>query len=135
VYGWPERALVKACPNGADIYFDNTSGAISDAVLRHIALGARIVICGTASVASWETVPSGPRVERYFLVKRARMQGFINLDHDHRYEDIIRRLTAWIRSGQLRYHEDILDGLERAPGSIADLYRGTNTGKRLIRLH
>jgi len=61
-------------PRGIDVYFDNTAGPISDAVLRHLALGARVVICGTASVASW-IHPDGPRVERHLLVKRARMQG------------------------------------------------------------
>jgi NADPH-dependent curcumin reductase len=39
-----------------------------------------------------------------------------------------------VRNGQIRYREDILDGIERAPGSIAGLYRGENLGKRLIRI-
>ena len=43
--------LVRACPHGIDVYFDNTAGAISDAVLPQLATGARVVICGTASVA------------------------------------------------------------------------------------
>lgn len=131
--GFP-KALARACPDGVDVYFDNTSGPISDAVIGHLAQGARVVVCGTASVASWDTVPLGPRVERQLLVKRARMQGFINLDHDHRYEEVVRRLVRWVRQGRLRYLEDVVDGIERAPGSIADLYRGVNHGKRLIRL-
>src|SRR5262245_36295310 len=55
-------ALAAACPRGIDVYFDNTAGAISDAVLPHLALHARVVICGTASVANWEPPPLGPRV-------------------------------------------------------------------------
>lgn len=43
-------------------------------------------------------------------------------------------LTEWIRTGQIRYREDILDGIEQAPGAIAGLYRGENLGKHLIRL-
>ena len=39
-----------------------------------------------------------------------------------------------MRNGQIRYREDILDGIEQAPGSIAELYRGENLGKRLIRI-
>jgi hypothetical protein len=34
----------------------------------------------------------------------------------------------------LRYSEDIPQGIERALGAIAGLYRGENTGKRLIRI-
>jgi NADPH-dependent curcumin reductase CurA len=126
--------LKAACPRGVDVYFDNTAGAISDAVLSQLAVGARIVICGTASVPSWDPPPMGPRVERHILVKRARMSGFIVFDYAHRYEEAVGRLAAWVREGKLRYREDILDGIEHAPDAIAELYRGENLGKRLIRI-
>jgi NADPH-dependent curcumin reductase CurA len=128
------KALKAACPRGADVYFDNTSGAISDAVLAQIAVGARIVICGTASISSWEPWPSGPRVERHILVKRARMSGLLIFDYAHRYEEAVSRLAGWVRDGRLRYREDIADGIEHCPGAIAELYRGENLGKKLIRL-
>jgi NADPH-dependent curcumin reductase CurA len=128
------KALAEACPRGVDVYFDNTSGAISDAVLPLLALHARVVICGTASVTSWDPPPLGPRVERHLLVKRARMSGLIVFDFQHRYEEAVARLAAWVRAGSLRYREEIVDGIERCPGSIAELYRGENLGKRLIRL-
>jgi hypothetical protein len=129
------EALAAACPRGIDVYFDNTAGAISDAVLAQLAVGARVVICGTASVASWDPPPQGPRVERHLLVKRARMSGFLAFDYQHRYEEAVARLAAWVREGRLRYREDIADGIEHCPGAIAELYRGENLGKRLIRLH
>lgn len=130
-----DAALAAACPRGIDVYFDNTAGPVSDAVLRRLAIGARVVICGTASVASWDPPPTGPRVERHLLVKRARMQGFIVFDYQNRYEEAVSRLADWVRAGKLRYREDILEGIEHAPGAIAGLYRGENLGKRLIRLH
>ena len=128
------QALSEACPRGIDVYFDNTSGRISDAVLAQLALHARVVICGTASVSSWDPWPTGPRVERHLLVKRARMSGLIVFDFQHRYEEGVARLADWVRAGKLRYREEIVDGIERAPGAIAELYRGDNLGKRLIRL-
>jgi NADPH-dependent curcumin reductase CurA len=129
-----ESALDAALPEGADVYFDNTAGPISDSVIRRVNVGARVVICGTASVASWEPPPQGPRVERHLLVKRARMQGFLIFDHVERYPEALRELEGWVRNGQIRYREDILDGIEQAPGAIAGLYRGENRGKRLIRI-
>ncbi len=126
-------ALSAACPRGVDVYFDNTAGAISDAVMAQLAVGARIVICGTASVASWDPPPMGPRVERHILVKRARMSGFLIFDYQHRYEEAVARLAAWVREGRLHYREEIVDGLEHCPSAIAELYRGENLGKRLIR--
>ena len=128
------EALKAACPRGIDVYFDNTAGAISDSVMSQLAVNARIVICGTASIASWDPLPLGPRVERHMLVKRARMTGFLIFDYQHRYEEAIARLAAWVREGRLRYREDIADGLEHCPGAIAELYRGENLGKRLVRL-
>ena len=128
------EALSASCPRGVDVYFDNTAGAISDAVLAQLAVGARVVICGTAAVAGWEPPPAGPRVERYLLVKRARMAGFIVFDYRHRYEEAVTRLVAWVRQGRIRYREDIVEGIESCPDAIAELYRGENLGKRLVRL-
>lgn len=127
-------ALAAACPEGVDVYYDNTAGPISDAVYSNLRVGARVVICGTASVASWDPAPLGPRVERHLLVKRARMQGFVIFDYAARYDEARAALVDWVRSGKIRYREDILDGIEHAPGAIAGLYRGENLGKRLIRV-
>lgn len=126
------EALAQACPSGVDVYYDNTSGAISDAVIHHINKGARIVICGTASVSNWEPWPSGPRVERHLLNKAARMQGFLVWDYEHRYEEAVSKLATWVRDGSLQYREEILEGIATAPDSIAGLYRGDNFGKRVI---
>jgi NADPH-dependent curcumin reductase CurA len=129
-----DAALAKAAPHGVNVYFDNTAGPISDAVLRHLAVQARVVICGTVSQPSWDPWPSGPRVERHLLVKRARMQGFIVLDYEHRYEEAIEQLHHWVRQGRLHWEEEILDGIGQAPGAIARLYSGENMGKLLIRV-
>ena len=68
------------------------------------------------------------------MVKRARMQGFLIFDYMDRYEDALPVLSDWVRSGKLRYREEITEGIESAPGAIASLYRSENMGKRLIRL-
>jgi len=129
-----DEALRAACPDGVDAYFDNTSGPIHDAVMRQINLHARIAICGTASYASWDPWHEGPRPERRLLVKRATMQGFLTTDFAARYEEAIADLVGWIRDGRLRYREDMLEGIEAAPGAIQTLYGGANNGKLVIRL-
>ena len=129
-----DGALAAACPKGIDAFFDNTSGAIHDAVLRQINLHGRIAICGTASYASWDPWNSGPRPERILLVKRATMQGFLTTDFAAKYEEAVRNLADYIRAGRLKYREDIHEGLESAPASIKKLYSGENQGKLIIRL-
>ncbi|MDR3453352.1 MAG: NADP-dependent oxidoreductase [Rhodoferax sp.] len=128
------QRLAEACAGGVDVYYDNTAGAISDAVMTHLNVGARVVICGTASVATWDPPPQGPRVERHLLVKRARMQGFVIFDVPEYHATARADLAQWLRDGKLQYVEEVLDGIEHAPDAIAGLYRGDNLGKRLIRL-
>lgn len=129
-----DAALSAACPKGIDVYFDNTSGTISDAVLRQLAIGARVAICGTAALQSWAPWPEGPRVERHLLVKRARMQGFLLFDYQARYGEALAELAGWLRQGRLAYSEHVLEGLDAAPDAVAMLYRSENTGKLLIRV-
>ena len=129
-----DAALARDCPNGVDAFFDNTSGAIHDAVMRHINLHARIAICGTASYASWDPWHAGPRPERHLLVKRATMRGFLTPDFASRYEEAVAALAGWVREGKLKYREEIHQGIESAPGSIEKLYSGENQGKLIIQL-
>jgi NADPH-dependent curcumin reductase len=129
-----DEAIAAACPDGIGVYFDNTAGRISDAVYPRLAQGARVVICGTAAISAWDPWPSGPRVERHLLVKRARMQGFVIFDHLDKYENSVAQLADWVRAGTLRYREDVLEGLQSCPDALAGLYRGENTGKRIIKL-
>lgn len=129
-----DAALAEVCADGVNVYFDNTSGPVTDAVMKRLCIGARVAICGTASIANWDPIPQGPRVERHLLLKRARIQGFVVFDFADRYPEALASLSNWVREGKIRYREDILDGIERAPDAIAGLYRGENLGKRLIRI-
>lgn len=128
-------ALSAACPEGIDVYYDNVGGATLDAVLARLRVGARIAICGTISVNfNAPTPPMGPRVERALLVSRARIEGFVIMDHEHRIPEAIAELGPWVRDGRLRYREDVVDGLERAPEALLRVLRGENLGKQLVRL-
>lgn len=129
-----DAALDAACPDGANVYFDNVSGAVSDAVLARLALGARVAICGTASLSRWDPWPQGPRAERHLLVKRARMQGFVATDFVAEYGEAQQRLSQWVAEGAIRYGEDIRDDLDYAPFALRDLYAGANDGKLIMRL-
>lgn len=129
-----DAALAGLCSDGIDVYFDNTAGAISDAAMRHLAVGARIVVCGTASVSDWSKWPDGPRVERHLLVKRARMQGFVIFDHLADYAAAVSTLAGWIRDGRIHYREHRLIGLDACPDAIALLYRSENDGKLIVSL-
>ncbi len=124
--------LAEACPRGVDVYFDNVGGEILDAVLRHINFRARIVVCGMISEYNLTETPVGPRPGRFLLVNRARMEGFIVFDFRDRYAEGLAALGGWVRGGQLKYREDIVEGLENAPRAFLGLLQGKNFGKLLV---
>jgi NADPH-dependent curcumin reductase CurA len=124
-------AVAEACPEGVDVYFDNTAGPISDAVMAHLNVGARIVVCGTAGMGA---SPEGPRYNRQLLVKRARMEGFLYFDHLERRGEALKDLQHWLEEGRLAYLEDVTNDIENAPATLCRLLQGENEGKTLIRV-
>jgi NADPH-dependent curcumin reductase CurA len=43
-------------------------------------------------------------------------------------------MGQWVRDGQVRYREDIVEGLEKAPAAFIGLLQGHNFGKLLVRV-
>ena len=125
--------LEKACPKGADVYFDNVGGEILDAMLPLMNLRGRIVICGMISQYN-ATVPYGLKNLRAMLVNRLRMQGMIVFDWKERYGEAVAALAGYFHEGKLKYRESIVEGLENAPRGLIALLKGENFGKQLVRL-
>lgn len=129
------RAEVKKhAPGGIDVLWDNVGGKIFNALLGELALHARVVVCGGISRYELGQMPAGP--ENYFnlIFKRASMQGFIVLDYMGEYPWARARITEWIRSGRIKYKEDVQTGLENAPRTLMRLFSGENFGKQLLKL-
>jgi NADPH-dependent curcumin reductase CurA len=127
--------VAEACPEGVDLFLDNTAGPIHDAVMQNLAPRARVVVCGQVALADRFDQPDiGPRFLRQIMIARAMVQGFLVLDHAERFELARRRLADWERSGRLRHREDALDGIEQMPQAFLRLLRGENFGKQLVRL-
>jgi NADPH-dependent curcumin reductase CurA len=125
-------AITDATPQGVNVYFDNTGGAILDIVLRSMAVGGRIIQCGTASIGSWTPPPTGPRNEREILTRRLVWSGFVIFDHMARYEQAANELARLYQAGKLIFDTDLAEGIEHAPGALSSLYAGENLGKKLI---
>ena len=129
-----DAALVSACPQGIDVYFDNVGGRTTEAVSRHVNPFARFAICGLMSQYNLTEPELAPRNERFVLVNRVRIQGFIVFDFAARYREGLEQLAAWLRTGQLRYREDVVEGLHEAPAALIGLLQGRNFGKMLVRV-
>jgi hypothetical protein len=66
--------------------------------------------------------------------KRLRIQGFIVSDDWQRYGEFRAVAAPLVKSGQLRYREDIVEGIDNAPAAFIGLLQGKNFGKLLVRL-
>jgi NADPH-dependent curcumin reductase CurA len=126
-------AIEVACPDGIDVFFDNTAGALADAIFPNLNTRARVIQCGTASVTNWLPPPQGQRRERDMLVKRLTWQGFVAFDHTDLFPKALTELRALHAAGKLVSHDQVLEGLYHAPGAIQMLYRGENQGRLSIR--
>ena len=130
--------LKAACPDGIDLYFENVGGKVFDAVLPLLNDFARVPICGRIANYNMTRLPDGPnevpRLMGLTLVRRLMIRGFIVFDHAARQNDFLRDVSGWIRSGELKYREDIVEGIDKAVGAFQGLLRGENFGKLLVRV-
>jgi NADPH-dependent curcumin reductase CurA len=127
--------LKAACPDGIDVYFDNTGGDVLGAALFRMNLHGRIVCCGAVSQYDTGNPEPGPRgVPGLLVTKRLRMEGFIVMDLFEHRSAALRQLRTWVDGGDLVVLEDVYEGLDSAPAALVDLLAGGNVGKRLVRV-
>ncbi|MGI9331860.1 MAG: NADP-dependent oxidoreductase [Gammaproteobacteria bacterium] len=130
--------LEAACPHGVDVYYENVGGKVLHATVALMNVGARMPVCGLVSYYNLASAPAGPdltpRLMRYVLTQRIKMQGFIIFDHAHREAVFRNDVSAWLKSGELRYREDVVEGLDNAVGAFQGLLEGRNFGKLVVKL-
>ena len=128
-------AIGEACPNGVDVYFDNTGGMILGSALFRMNVAGRIACCGVVSQYDTDTPEPGPKGVPGLLVnKRITMQGFLLFDYEARYAEARNEIYAWLTSGKMTSLQDEVSGLAAAPEAFVDLLSGGNVGTRIVRL-
>jgi hypothetical protein len=128
-------AIGRLAPRGVNVFFDSAGGSVHQAVLPHLAVHARVVICGVMSQYN-PIAQSQPSVYnlRHLLVSRAEVKGFLAHDFEHRFDEGRARLAQWIGEGSLRCRETVAEGIEAAPAALHALLTGDNLGKQLVRV-
>ena len=126
------KALAAATPEGIDVYFENVGGAQLDAALPLMNLHGRIPVCGM--ISTYNGGGEGVRNLSAIIYKRVRMQGFVANDFGHLNGAFLSDMTGWLKNGQMKYQETVLDGFDRIPEGLIGLFEGRNAGKMLIRV-
>jgi NADPH-dependent curcumin reductase len=131
--------LAAACPQGIDVYFESAAGVCLDAAVPLLNLHARVPLIGLSAYYNLTGLPVSvdkvPVLLRQILVHRVKLQGFIVFDHyATRYGDFLRDMSGWVGAGKIKYREEILDGLHRAPQGLIGMLRGDNFGKLIVKV-
>ncbi len=129
-----DERLESLCPDGIDVFFDNVGGTILNSALGRLALGARVVICGSISGYNAVEKPAGPANYYNLVQKRARMEGFVIIDYLPRAAEAVADLVEWVAAGKIAWKADIQKGFENAPATLLRLYTGSNHGKQLLEI-
>lgn len=129
--------LKAACPDGIDVYFENVGGPVWDAVFPLLNEFARVPVCGL--IAQYNTIAASgtdrlPTLMQQVLHRSLTIRGFIQREFVDQRPAFYREMAGWIASGQVRYREDIADGLVNAPRAFLGLLDGKNFGKLIVRV-
>jgi NADPH-dependent curcumin reductase len=128
-----KTVLKEIAPKGINIYFDNVGGDILDAAMLHLAIGARVVICGAISQYN-DASFNGLKNYMKLVSARATMSGIIVFDYYPRAAEAITDLSNWLAEGKIKYKAHIVGGLENFAPTLKLLFTGGNNGKLLIKI-
>lgn len=136
-------ALASACPDGIDILIENADGRCLDASLPLINQGARLPLCQAMDV-SWhgngkesDRLPAFLNLvmERGVEVRPFAGRALASMHARHLADpDFISEMGVLLRNGQVRWMEEVMEGLDALPLALAKLARHENLGKLLVRL-
>jgi len=127
-------ALLRAAPDGIDVYFDNVGGACLEAALMAAKPFGRFALCGMISQYNNTDLGEGVRGLVMAVGKSLTLRGFIVSNHADMQGAFVEELSGWVAAGKFKHHETVREGIENAPSAFLGLFKGENVGKMLVKL-
>jgi NADPH-dependent curcumin reductase CurA len=127
-------ALMRAAPDGFDVYFENVGGAHMEAALMAAKPFGRFALCGMISQYNNTDLGEGVRGLVMAVGKSLTLRGFIVSNHGDMQEAYVKELAGWVASGKFKSRETVKEGIENAPAAFLGLFSGENLGKMLVKL-
>jgi len=125
--------LAATCPRGVDVNMEHVGGAVLAAILPLMVYGGRVMLSGLIDQYNQAVAPPGPNWG-VIVARSLTVTGLRVFDHMALMPAFERLVAARVADGSLVYSEDVLEGLEQAPVSLARVLTGGNFGKSLIRI-
>jgi NADPH-dependent curcumin reductase CurA len=125
------KSIADATPDGVDLYFENTGGAVQHIVFHRMNAHGRIVVCGVIADYNTDRPSAGPNWLN-IVRKRLTITGFTMPDHWDQVPEMMQKLAVYLAEGKLKYRAHKLQGLESAIDGINLLFTGGNEGKLMV---
>ncbi|MGS2587750.1 NADP-dependent oxidoreductase [Streptomyces hebeiensis] len=129
-----KEQLKQAAPDGIDVYFDNVGGEHLEAAISSFKPHGRATLCGAIAQYNATEPPAAPRNLAMVIGKRLRLQGMLVGDHFALQPRFVRDVSGWLASGELKYNETSVRGIENGFDAFLGVLRGENTGKMIVTL-
>ena len=128
-------SLRRACPDGVDLFFDNTGGPVLEAALEAMKKGGRIVCCGATASYDGDAPAAGVRgLPMTLILKSLTMKGFVVMDYHHLRGEAEDALWNWHGEGRIKALRTVAQGLEQAPDALIGMFAGAGRGMTLVKI-
>ncbi|KAJ7120718.1 hypothetical protein C8R43DRAFT_1034051, partial [Mycena crocata] len=114
-----------------DVYWDNVGGSVLDAVLENAAIYGRLLECGMITGYNTGHEPIYNLYQTY--AKSLSLHGILVLRLVAKYDkEFYETIPPALASGELKYTEEVIKGLENVGVAILRVQQGKNTAKSVI---
>ncbi|KAI0788288.1 NAD(P)-binding protein [Fomes fomentarius] len=126
-----QEVLAKEGP--ITIYWDNVGGQSLDAALQHAAQKAHFIICGMISNYNDAQEPYNVRNLQNLVWREITFHGFTVSSLIPKYgEEFHRTFPARVASGEIKYKEHRVYGIEKGGEALLEMLQGKNFGKVVV---
>ncbi|KAF9040088.1 alcohol dehydrogenase [Panaeolus papilionaceus] len=116
---------------GIDIYWDNVGGETLEAALEHAKMNARFIECGM--ISGYNNGGTPIKNLSHVIAKSITISGFIVWRLEENWgKKFWEYVAPRVASGEIKYKEQVYNGLDKEPQAILDVQKGNNTGKVVI---
>jgi NADPH-dependent curcumin reductase CurA len=128
------NAVMKLCPEGVDVYFDNVGGMTLDAMFLCMKTYGRIVGCGMISQFNRQDEPT-PIINIYQMVARQlTFQGFLLPTYTDKIPAAMEQIQDWVAEGKLKLLENITEGIANCGKAYSEMMQGATIGKNMVKV-
>lgn len=128
------QELNQICPDGIDIYFDNTGGDISEAVFEVMKEGGRVVMCGQISKYNSCDQSDIFKTPDRLKEKNISCEKFFVKEYENDFEEGLNVLAGKLKEGKLKNKETRYEGIDQWSTAFVGLFGGDNIGKSIVHL-